>query len=172
MRCSHGSNNEILSKWDPGPIYVVQRPWDPGGPSYTSRSSIPIDIEKLGQLKRYLDFIHLLKLSLHPFLVILMLILCLACMMHVHMHGTCALSNMGMSKYLSGLVCMQANLNLEKITASHFWVLNIQTAIENMPNMIPIAYLNKTFNDCSENLWCGVNKNPLFIPMCLCTKIQ
>ena len=45
MGYAHGSNYEILSEWDPGPIYVVQRLWDPGGPSYTSRSCIPIDLE-------------------------------------------------------------------------------------------------------------------------------
>ena len=55
MRCVHGSNNKILSKWDPGPTYVVQSLWDPGGPSYISRSSTPIDLEKLGQPKSYLD---------------------------------------------------------------------------------------------------------------------
>ena len=49
--------------------------WEPGGPSYTARSSLPIDLEKLGQLKRYLDYIHLPGLSSQPFLVILMLIL-------------------------------------------------------------------------------------------------
>ena len=38
MGCVHGSSNGILSEWDPGPTYVVQRLWDPGGPSYTSRS--------------------------------------------------------------------------------------------------------------------------------------
>ena len=36
IRCAHGSNYEILSEWDPGPIYVVQRLWNPGGPSYNS----------------------------------------------------------------------------------------------------------------------------------------
>ena len=46
MRCAHGSTYEIPSEWDPGATYVVQRLWDPGGPSYTSRSSIPIDLEK------------------------------------------------------------------------------------------------------------------------------
>ena len=51
---------------------------------------------------------------------------------------------------------MQANLNLEKITTSHFQVLN---GNRNMPNMIPIAYLNENFTDCNENL-AGVNKNP------------
>ena len=30
------SNNEIITEWEPGPIYVVQSLWDPGGPSYTS----------------------------------------------------------------------------------------------------------------------------------------
>ena len=37
MRYVHGSNNEILSESDPGPIYLVHRLWDPGGPSYNSR---------------------------------------------------------------------------------------------------------------------------------------
>ena len=73
--CVHGSNNEILIKWDPEPTYVVQRLWDPGGPNYTSRSSIPINLEKLGQPESYLDYIHLLQLSPLPFLVILVLIL-------------------------------------------------------------------------------------------------
>ena len=34
-----------------------------------------------------------------------------------HEHGACALASMGVSKYLSGLVCMQANPNLTKINA-------------------------------------------------------
>ena len=33
---------------DPRPTYVVQRLWDPARPSYTSRSSLPIILEKLG----------------------------------------------------------------------------------------------------------------------------
>ena len=69
-----------------------------------------------------------------------------------HVHGACSLYKYGMSKYLSGLACMQADLNLVKITASHFWVLNAQNANKNMPNVIPIAYLNKNFMDCNENL--------------------
>ena len=67
---------------------------------------------------------------------------CLASTMHTCVHRIHDLSNMGASKYPSGLVCMQAGSNLEKITASHFQVLNTQHANENMPNMIPIAYLN------------------------------
>ena len=67
---------------------------------------------------------------------------CLAFMMHAHMHGTHALNKYGASKYPSGLACMQANLKLEKIAASHFWVVNAQNANKSMPNMIPIAYLN------------------------------
>ena len=47
MRCVDGSNYKILSEWDPGPIYNVQRVWDTGGPIYTSRSSVPIDLENL-----------------------------------------------------------------------------------------------------------------------------
>ena len=50
----------------------------------------------------------------------------LACMMCAHMHGTHALYKYGASKYPSGLACTQANSNLEKITPSHFWVINTQ----------------------------------------------
>ena len=53
---------------------------------------------------------------------------CLACMMHMHMHGAHALCKTSVSKCLSGLVCMQADPNLAKITTSHFWVLNTQNA--------------------------------------------
>ena len=73
MRCTHGSTNEILLEWDPGPTYVVQRLWDPGGPSYSSRSSVPTDLDMLGKLKSYLDYIHLPGLSSLPFLVTVML---------------------------------------------------------------------------------------------------
>ena len=52
---------------------------------------------------------------------------CLAPMC-THMHGACALCNTSVSKSLSGLVCMQADSYLAKITASHFWVLNTQNA--------------------------------------------
>ena len=72
-----------------------------------------------------------------------------------HMHGTHALYKYGMSKYLSGLVCMQANLNLGKLTASHLQVLNTQNANKNIPNMIPSAYLNDNLMDCNENLAWG-----------------
>ena len=49
---------------------------------------------------------------------------CLACTSHACMHGTCALVKYGTSKYLSGLAWMQANLNLGKLIATHFGVLN------------------------------------------------
>ena len=55
MRCVHGSINKILLEWDPGPTYVVQRLWDPGGPTSKPKS--------------YLDYIHLPGLSSLPFLV-------------------------------------------------------------------------------------------------------
>ena len=45
MRCAHGSINEILFEWDARPTYLVQRLWDPGGPSYTSRSHVPTNLE-------------------------------------------------------------------------------------------------------------------------------
>ena len=72
MRCAHGSINEILLEWDPGPTYVVQRLWDPGGPSYSSRSSVPTDLDRLGKPKIYLECILLPGLSSLPFLVTVM----------------------------------------------------------------------------------------------------
>ena len=42
------------------------------------------------------------------------------------MHGACALTKNDAPKYPSGLVFTQADLNLGKITASHFQVLNTQ----------------------------------------------
>ena len=36
MQCVHGSIAKILLEWDPGPTYLVQRLWDPGGPTYSS----------------------------------------------------------------------------------------------------------------------------------------
>ena len=58
---------------------------------------------------------------------------------------------------------MQADPNLAKITTSHFWVLNTQSANVNMPNMIPIAYHNENFMDCNENLAWG-KQEPLIHP--------
>ena len=68
MRCVHGSINKILMEWGPGPTYDVQRLWDPGGPTYSSRSSVPTNLDKLGKPKSYLDYIHLPGLSPLPFL--------------------------------------------------------------------------------------------------------
>ena len=87
----------------------------------------------------------------------------LACASHACMYGTCPLCKNSVSKYLSGLACMQANLNLGKITASHFQVLNTQNANENMPNMIPIVYVNKNSMDYNENLAWG-KQEPLIHP--------
>ena len=72
MGCAHGSINEILVEWDPGPTYVVQRLWDPGGPTYRSVSSVPSDLDKLGKLRSYLYYINLPRLSSLPFLVTVM----------------------------------------------------------------------------------------------------
>ena len=51
-----------------------------------------------------------------------------ACMTCVCIYGTHALSKIGVSKYLGGLACTQADLNLAIITASHFQVLITQNA--------------------------------------------
>ena len=56
-------------EWDPGPTYDVQRLWDPRGPTYSSRSSVPTDLDKLGKPKSNLDYIPLPGLSSIPFLV-------------------------------------------------------------------------------------------------------
>ena len=72
MRCVQESIAKILLEWDPGPTYHVQRLWDPGGPTYSSRSSVPMDLDKLGMLKSYLYYIHLPGLSSLPFLVTVM----------------------------------------------------------------------------------------------------
>ena len=42
-------------------------------PTYSSRSSVTTDLDKLGKLKSYLDYIHLPGLSSLPFLVAVML---------------------------------------------------------------------------------------------------
>ena len=73
MRCAHRSINDILMEWDPGPTYAVQRLWDPGGPTYSSRSSVPTDLDKLGKPKSYLEYIYLPGLPSLPFLVAVML---------------------------------------------------------------------------------------------------
>ena len=94
---------------------------------------------------------------------------CWACTSHAHMHGTHAVSKMGVLEYSNGLTGMQTNSNLRKLTASHFNALNTQNANKNMPNMFLIVYLNETLRYCNKNLaW--VNKNPSFIPMCFGTQ--
>ena len=75
-----------------------------------------------------------------------------ACGSCMNMHHTCAIFKNGMPKYLCSLAVMQADLNLEKTTASHFWVLNTQNANENMPNIFLIMYLNENLRYCNENL--------------------
>ena len=94
---------------------------------------------------------------------------CWACVMHACVHGACALTNMGASKYLNCLACTQANSNLVKITTTCFWVLNTQNANRNMPNMILIAYLNENLPNCNENFAWG-KQEPLVQPACLGTK--
>ena len=56
-------------EWDPGPTYDVQRLWDPGGSTYSSRSSVPTNLDKLHMPKSYLDYIHQPGLPPLPFLV-------------------------------------------------------------------------------------------------------
>ena len=74
-----------------------------------------------------------------------------ACVSRMREHCTCAIIKIGVSKYSNGLTGMPANLNLGKITASHFKALITQNANENMPDMFPIVYLNENLRYCNEN---------------------
>ena len=47
---------------------------------------------------------------------------------------------------------MQAEPTPDKITTSHFQVLNTQFANENMQKKILIAQVNENLPDCNENL--------------------
>ena len=96
MRYAHGSMNEILLEWDSGPMYLGQRLWDPGGPSFSSRSSVPTDLDKLGKPVSYRDDIHLLELLSLPFLVAVMLNL-------APKHHLGKLDHMGSFMYISKL---------------------------------------------------------------------
>ena len=62
-----------------------------------------------------------------------------ACTSHARVHGTYALIKMHASNYLNGLMGTPANLNLMKLTASHFNALNTHNANKNVPNMFPIV---------------------------------
>ena len=86
-----------------------------------------------------------------------------ACTSHLHMHGAHAISKMGMPKYLNGLTGMPANLNLRKLTSSHFNALITQNSNENMPNMFLIVYLNENLRYCNENIAWG-KQEPLIHP--------
>ena len=70
---------------------------------------------------------------------------------HACVPGTCALSKMGTHKYSNGLMGMPADLNLRKLTVSHFNVLITQNANENMPNMFLIVHLNENLRYCNVN---------------------
>ena len=68
------------------------------------------------------------------------------------MYGACAITKMGALKYSNGLTGTPANLNLRKLTATHFNALITQNTNENMPNMFLIVYLNENLRYCNENL--------------------
>ena len=78
-----------------------------------------------------------------------------ACVLRMHMHGAHAIIKMGSSKYLNCLMGTPADLNVGKLTASHFKALITQNANENMPDMFPIVYLNENLRYCNENLAWG-----------------
>ena len=78
-----------------------------------------------------------------------------ACTLHACMHSTRTLSKNSAPKYPSSLAGTQADSNLGKLTASHFWVLYTQNTNENMPDMFSIAYLNENLRYCNENLVWG-----------------
>ena len=55
-----------------GPLTYLYCPENMGGPTYSSRSSVPTDLDKIGQPKNYLDCIHTEGLSSVPVLVAVM----------------------------------------------------------------------------------------------------
>ena len=61
----------------------------------------------------------------------------------MHMHGACAIIEMGASKYSNGVTGTPADLNLGKLTTSHFNALITQNSNKNMLNMFPLVYLNE-----------------------------
>ena len=71
-----------------------------------------------------------------------------------HMHGTCAIIEMGAYTYSNGLMGMPAGSNLMKLT-TYFNALIAQNANKNMLDMFPVAYLNENLTYCNENLACG-----------------
>ena len=81
----------------------------------------------------------------------------------MHVHGTCALIKMGMLKYSNGLMGMPADSNLWNLTTSHYYDLIMKNANKNMPNMVPILYLNENLRYCNENLAWG-KQEPLIHP--------
>ena len=86
-----------------------------------------------------------------------------ACASCARVHGTCAITKMGTSKYLNGLTGKPADSNLGKLTTSHFIALITQNANKNMPDMFPIVYLNENLRYCNENLAWG-KREPLVYP--------
>ena len=70
---------------------------------------------------------------------------------------------MGALKYSNGLTGTPADLNLRKLTASHFHALITQNTNKNMPNMFSIVYLNENLRYCNENLAWG-KREPLIHP--------
>ena len=86
-----------------------------------------------------------------------------ACASCMHVRDAHAIIKMGASKYSNGLTGMPANLNLTKLTASHFNALITQNANENMPNMFSIVYINEKLRYCNENLAWG-KREPLVHP--------
>ena len=67
------------------------------------------------------------------------------------MHGALAIIKMGVSKYSNGLTGTPADLNLRRITTSHFKALMTQNAHENMPDVFPIVYLNENLRYYNVN---------------------
>ena len=64
---------------------------------------------------------------------------CLVCATHAHIHGEHPLVILVHSKNLTWLACTQTKPTLEKITTSHIEALDTQLANKNMPKRVLIA---------------------------------
>ena len=75
---------------------------------------------------------------------------CTHCTAHAHTQAGHPYVNMACQKLLMDMPFTPAELDLIKLTASHFSTLNTKIANQNMLNMILITMHNKNKADCNE----------------------
>ena len=82
---------------------------------------------------------------------------CMHCMVHACRQAGCPKVNMVHQKLLMDMPFMPAELDLRKLTASHFSTLNMKIASQNVLKRILIAVYNENKAERNENFRiCGV----------------